>query len=55
VYSGSCPSCSVVKEWAKSVMGQEWLEDDAKSGRPVEVIRDDNIALAEAMILSDRR
>jgi hypothetical protein len=55
VYSGSCPSCSVVKEWAKSVMGQEWLEDDAKSGRPVEVIRDDNIALVEAMILSDRR
>jgi hypothetical protein len=34
-------------------MGQESFEDDV-SGRPVEMITDDNIALVEELVLSAR-
>jgi hypothetical protein len=56
VYGGSYPSYFVVKEWAKCFsIEQESVEDDARCGRPVEVITDDNIALVEEMVLSNRR
>jgi hypothetical protein len=34
-------------------MGQESLEDDARSGRPVEVFTDDNIVLVEELVVHD--
>jgi hypothetical protein len=50
VYGGSTPSYFVVKESAKRFrMGQESLEDNV-SGRPVEMIMDDNIALVEELV-----
>ncbi|XP_044264614.1 histone-lysine N-methyltransferase SETMAR-like [Tribolium madens] len=56
VYGQSSPSYSVVKEWAKRFrIGQESLEDDARPGRPVEVITEDKVALVEKLVLSDRR
>ncbi|XP_044262805.1 protein GVQW3-like [Tribolium madens] len=56
VYGQSSPSYSVVKEMAKRFrMGQESLEDDARPGRPVEVITEDKVALVEKLVLSDRR
>nr|CAI5826966.1 unnamed protein product [Callosobruchus analis] len=36
-------------------MGQEFLEDDERPGRPVEVITEDKVALVEKLVLSDRR
>nr|CAI5866333.1 unnamed protein product [Callosobruchus analis] len=44
------------KEWAKWFrMGQEFLEDDERPRRPVEVITEDKVALVEELVLSDRR
>nr|CAI5843658.1 unnamed protein product [Callosobruchus analis] len=36
-------------------MGQEFLEDDERPGRPVEVITEDKVVLVEELVLSDRR
>nr|CAI5864709.1 unnamed protein product [Callosobruchus analis] len=36
-------------------MGQEFLEDDERPGRPVEVITEDKVALVEELVLCDRR
>nr|CAI5864485.1 unnamed protein product [Callosobruchus analis] len=48
VYGRSSPS--VVKEWAKRFrMGQEFLEDDERPGRPVEMITEDKVALVEEL------
>lgn len=56
VYGQSSPSYSAVKEWAKRFrMGQESLEDDARTGRPVEVITEDIVAIVEEVVLRDRR
>nr|CAI5868025.1 unnamed protein product [Callosobruchus analis] len=56
VYGRSSPSYSVVKERAKRFrIGKEFLEDDERSGRPVEVITEDKVALVEKLVLSDRR
>nr|CAI5865271.1 unnamed protein product [Callosobruchus analis] len=42
VYGRSSPSYSVLKDWAKRFrIGQEFLEDDERPGRPVEVITED--------------
>nr|CAI5838138.1 unnamed protein product [Callosobruchus analis] len=55
VYGRSSPSYSVVKEWAKRLrIGQEFLEDDERSGQPVEVITENKVALVEELVLSDR-
>nr|CAI5844001.1 unnamed protein product [Callosobruchus analis] len=56
VYGRSSPSYSVMKEWAKPFrIGHEFLEDDERPGRPVEVITEDKVALVEELVLSDRR
>nr|CAI5842618.1 unnamed protein product [Callosobruchus analis] len=56
VYGRSCPSYSVLKEWAKRFrMGQEFFEDDERPGSPVEVITVDKVALVEELVLNDRR
>lgn len=56
VYGENSPSYSVVKDWSKRFrMGQESLEDDARTGRTVEVVTDDKIALVEDLVLGDRR
>nr|CAI5853552.1 unnamed protein product [Callosobruchus analis] len=34
-------------------MGQEFLEDDERPGRPVEVITEDKVVLVEELVLSD--
>nr|CAI5819211.1 unnamed protein product [Callosobruchus analis]CAI5865965.1 unnamed protein product [Callosobruchus analis] len=36
-------------------MAQEFLEDDERLGRPVEVITKDKVSLVEELVLSDRR
>nr|CAI5865571.1 unnamed protein product [Callosobruchus analis] len=36
-------------------MGQEFLEDDERPKRPVEVIMEDKVALVEEVVLSNRR
>nr|CAI5832631.1 unnamed protein product [Callosobruchus analis] len=52
VYDRSTPSNLVVKELAKRfLMGQEFLEDDERPGRPVEVIAEDKVALVEELVL----
>nr|CAI5853327.1 unnamed protein product [Callosobruchus analis] len=41
----------ITKEWAKRFrMGQEFLEDDKRPGRPVEVIPEDQVALVEELV-----
>nr|CAI5834752.1 unnamed protein product [Callosobruchus analis] len=56
VYGQSSISYWVVKEWAKRFrMGQKFLEDDERPGRPVKVITEDKVALVEELVLSDRR
>nr|CAI5863595.1 unnamed protein product [Callosobruchus analis] len=53
-YGRSSPFYSAAKEWAKRFrMGQEFLEDDERPGRPVEVITEDKVALVEELVLSD--
>nr|CAI5839155.1 unnamed protein product [Callosobruchus analis] len=48
-------SIEVVKEWSKRFrMGQEFLEDDERPGRPVEVITEDKVALVDVLVLSNR-
>nr|CAI5842101.1 unnamed protein product [Callosobruchus analis] len=36
-------------------MGQQFLEDEERPGRPMEVITEDKVALAEELVPSDRR
>nr|CAI5834232.1 unnamed protein product [Callosobruchus analis] len=36
-------------------MGQEFLEDDERPGRPVEVVTEDKVVFLEELVLSDRR
>ncbi|KAJ3649659.1 hypothetical protein Zmor_021386 [Zophobas morio] len=55
VYGQKSPTYSVMKEWSKRFrMGQKSLEDDARTGRPVEMLTDNNIALVEDLVLGDR-
>nr|CAI5844019.1 unnamed protein product [Callosobruchus analis] len=55
-YDQSSASYSVVKEWAgRFLVGQEFLEDDERPERPVEVITEDKVVLLEELALSDRR
>nr|CAI5851768.1 unnamed protein product [Callosobruchus analis] len=55
VYGRSSPSHSVVEEWAtRFCMSQEFLEDDRRPGRPVEVITEGKVVLVEELVLSDR-
>ena len=45
-----------MKEWSKRFrMGQGSLEDDARTGRLVEVVTNNNIVLVEDLVLFDRR
>nr|CAI5845404.1 unnamed protein product [Callosobruchus analis] len=54
IYGRSSPSYSVVKESAKWFrMGQEYLEDEERTGQPMEVITEDKVALVEELVLSD--
>lgn len=56
VYGNSSPSYSTVKDWARQFrMGRESIEDEPRSGRPVEVMTPETIALVEEEVLSDRR
>nr|CAI5830169.1 unnamed protein product [Callosobruchus analis] len=45
-----------MKEWTKRFRkGKEFLEERERTGRPVEVIPEDKVALVEDLVLSDRR
>ena len=56
VYGNECPSYSTVKTWAAETRRRrEFLEDEDRSGRPSEVITDENVQAVEKLVLEDRR
>ena len=56
VYGNECPSYSTVKTWTAEIRcGREFLEDEYRSGRPSEVITDENVQAVEKLVLEDRR
>jgi len=56
VSGNKCPSYSTVKTWAAETRrGREFLEDEDQSGRPSEVITDENVQAVEKLVLEDRR
>lgn len=56
VFGSSCPSEFTIKFWSKQFkLGRESLEDDARSGRPVSAVTNENVAKVKKIILEDRR
>lgn len=56
VYGDTSPSFSTVKEWSKQFrLGRESIDDEPRSGRPVEALTEDCVKLVEEEVLSDRR
>jgi len=56
VYNKDCPSLYQVKFWAKQFKwGRESIEDDLRSGRPLEATTPDICEKIEDLILQDRR
>lgn len=56
VYGTNAPSYSTVKFWARQFKcGRESLDDDPRSGRPVEVTGDDMVEKVEDLIMENNR
>ena len=56
VYGENAPSFATVKKWAVEFQrGCESIEDDPRSGRPVEATTSEKVAEVEAMVMADRR
>ena len=56
VYHEDSPSYATVKRWASEChRGRRSLEDDPRSGRPVDATSDENVNAVESMIKDDRR
>lgn len=56
VYGDSSPSYFIIKYWAKQFKwGRESIEDDPRSGRPVEATTPEITAKVEKLVLQDRR
>ena len=56
VYGENAPSLATVKKWAAEFKrGRESIEDDPRSGRPVEATTSEKIAEVEAIVMADCR
>jgi len=56
VYGNSSPSYTTVKKWsAEFLRGRQSLEDDPRSGRPVDVTTDDMCSAVEKCVMENRR
>jgi [histone H3]-lysine36 N-dimethyltransferase SETMAR len=56
VYGDDCPSKSTICEWSKLFKhGRESLDDDPRSGRPVDVITSDVVEKTKCLVLEDAR
>ena len=56
VYSDRTPKYSTVEQWsAEYKRGRDFLEDDPRPGRPVDVISQEMIDHVERLALNDRR
>src|SRR5215469_9029151 len=55
VYGNSSPSYTTVKKWsAEFLRGRQSLEDDTRSGRPVDVTTDDMCSAVEKCVMENR-
>ncbi|XP_063387179.1 histone-lysine N-methyltransferase SETMAR-like [Cydia fagiglandana] len=56
IYGASGPSYATVKKWSRLFkLGRESIEDDPRSGRPISVVTEENVAKVKKLVLEDRR
>ena len=55
-FGNESPSYSTVKKWAAEFKrGSESVEDDARSGRPIDATTDENVEIVHNLVMCDRR